>query len=115
MKTTTSTKLSAIKIIHTLIWIVFVMIISFVLWSGITAHISVYTWLAVASVFVEGLVLVIFKGSCPLTKLAGRYSNSQKENFDIYLPNWLAKYNKLIFGTLFCIGLALILYRLLIN
>jgi len=109
MKTGTEAKLILIKSIHTLVWIIFVAIIAFILWSGITSNISVYSWLAVASVFVETLVLVIFKGSCPLTKVARRYSDSFNENFDIYLPNWLAKYNKLIFGTLFFIGLVLML------
>ena len=28
-----------------------------------------------------------------------KYLNSTKENFDIYLPNWLAKYNKQIYIT----------------
>jgi hypothetical protein len=106
------TKLLFIKSIHTLVWLMFVIIIAFILWSGFTANISVYSWLAVAAVTGEGLVLLLFKGSCPLTKLARRYSNSQKENFDIFLPNWLAKYNKLIFGALFCLGLIIMLFRL---
>ena len=108
-----SKKLLFIKCIHTLIWVVFVLIIFFVVWSGITANISVYSWLAVAAVIGEGVVLLFFNGSCPLTVLAKRYSDSGKDNMDIYLPNWLAKYNKLIFGTLFCVGLVLMLYRLL--
>jgi len=40
----------------------------------------------------------------PLTLIAGNYSNSQKDNFDIFLPNWLAKHNKLIFTTIFHSG-----------
>jgi len=113
MKTTKSnSKLVIIKIIHSLIWLIFVLIIFFVLWSGITANISVYSWLAVATVAGEGIVLLLFKGSCPLTVLARRCSSSKKENFDIYLPNWLAKNNKPIFGILFCIGFVLMLYRL---
>ncbi|MFT7189365.1 MAG: hypothetical protein ACI9AV_002644, partial [Sediminicola sp.] len=36
-----------------------------------------------------------------------------KDNFDIFLPNWLAKYNKVIFTTLFIIGLGLVLIRIL--
>jgi len=109
MKTETEAKLVFIKRIHTVIWLIFVAIICFILWSGVTSNISIYSWLAVASVFGEGLVLLIFKGSCPLTKVARKYSDTANENFDIYLPNWLAKYNKLIFGTLFIIGLALML------
>jgi hypothetical protein len=104
-------RLFAVKAIHTLIWAVFVAIISFILWSGVTGNISRYSWLAVAAVIGEGLVLIIFKGSCPLTLVAKRYSESSRENFDIFLPRWLAKYNKVIFGSLAGIGAALMIYK----
>jgi hypothetical protein len=104
-------KLIIVKSIHSLIWIIMVTIIAFVLWSGFTSIISSYTWFAIAAVLIETLVLAIFKGSCPLTVVARRYSDSTNENFDIYLPNWLAKYNKQIFGTLFLIGLGLVLFH----
>jgi hypothetical protein len=103
------TKLSLIKIIHTLVWVIFVAMIGFVLWSGITQNVTTYSWLAAIAVLGEGAVLLIFKGHCPLTLMARRYSSSTRENFDIYLPNWLATHNKLIFSILFCIGLALML------
>ena len=102
-------KLIFIKAIHTFIWVLFVSLIAFVLWSGITTNITVYSWIAVAAVIGEGAVLMIFSGRCPLTLIARRYSDSTRENFDIFLPNWLARYNKQIFGTLFCTGLLLML------
>jgi hypothetical protein len=40
-------------------------------------------------------------GRCPLTDVARRYTDERTDNFDIYLPLWLARYNKAIFGTLF--------------
>ncbi|HEU5289339.1 MAG TPA: hypothetical protein VFU05_01775 [Cyclobacteriaceae bacterium] len=100
-----------IKSIHTAIWVLFVGVICFVLWSGITSNITVYSWLAAAAILAEGIVLAIFKGNCPLTVVARKYSNSTKENFDIYLPNWLAKYNKLIFTTIYAFGLLLMLFN----
>jgi hypothetical protein len=48
-----------------------------------------------------------------LTLIARRYSDSTKDNFDIYLPNWLAKYNKLIYTSIMGIVLVLTIYRLL--
>ncbi len=106
-----STKLNFIKIIHTLIWCLFVFVICYVLWSGITGNVSVYSWWAVAAVIGEGLVLLVFNGRCPLTVMARKYSASTRDNFDIFLPNWLAKYNKQIFIPLFCIGLAFMIFR----
>ena len=111
MRVAADIKLTLVKSIHTLIWVMFVSVIAYVVWSGVTGHISLYSWLAVAAVLIEGLVLTIFGGSCPLTKVARRYSDAKEDNFDIYLPEWLAKYNKLIFTTIFCIGLVLMLIR----
>lgn len=104
-----SNKLWLIKLLHTAIWLVLSSTVLYVLYSGITGHITGYSWCAVAAIIVEGLVLLLFKGSCPLTVMARRYSDSAKHNFDIFLPEWLAHYNKLIFTTLFAIGLLLML------
>lgn len=104
-------KLLAIKSIHTLIWVFFVAVIFYVLYAGISDRINGYTWIAIGSVIMEGIVLLVFKMFCPLTVLARKYSNSEKDNFDIFLPNWLAKYNKLIFTTIYAIGLIIVLIR----
>ena len=109
--TSNAHKLFLIKVIHTLIWLVMAAVVLFVLWSGLTGIITLYSWVAVAMVFGEGIILLLFKGYCPLTIMARRYSGSMRSNFDIFLPEWLAKYNKLIFGTLFIIGVSLIILR----
>lgn len=106
-------KLRIIKFIHTLVWLFFVTVIFYVLYCGIFNDINVFTWIAIALVVAEGIVLAIFKMFCPLTLLARKYSDSEKDNFDIYLPNWLAKYNKQIFTSIFIIGLVIVLIRVL--
>jgi len=82
-----SRKLLAIKVIHTLIWLFFVCLIFYILYSGIFNKINSYTWIAIGLVIGEGIVLVLFRMLCPLTVLARKYSDSTKENFDIFLPN----------------------------
>ena len=42
--------------------------------------------------------------------MASCYSNSTKDNFDIYLPNWLANYIKRIYTTLVVIILCIIIF-----
>ena len=112
MKAMDSTrKLFLIKLIHTVIWALFVAVIFYVLYSGFTDNVTVYTWIGIALVIGEGLTLLIFKMFCPLTLIARRYSDSEKENFDIFLPNWLAKHNKVIFTSIFVLGLIFVLYR----
>ncbi len=106
------TKLTIIKAFHTAIWVLFVGLIGYVLWCGISGNITVYSWIAVAAVIIEGLVLMMFNGYYPLTIVAKKYTSNRKSNFDIYLPNWLARYNKHIFTTIFIIGLVLMLVQL---
>ena len=60
-------------------------------------------WLAVAVCF-EIAVLLANRWACPLTAIAARYTEDRRANFDIYLPEWLARYNKQVFGTLFAAG-----------
>ena len=65
---------------------------------------GVVAWLA-AIVAGEVIVLMLNNMRCPLTRIAARYTDDRRDNFDIYLPEWLARHNKLIFGTLYFAGL----------
>jgi polyferredoxin len=97
--------LVAVKLAHTIAWAFFVtciLAIPVVSWHG---HHSAAAWLA-AIVFFEVAVLVANGWRCPLTSLAARFMDDRHDNFDIYLPEWLARHNKLIFGLLFTVGIA---------
>lgn len=49
----------------------------------------------------EVVVLWLNRWSCPLTPIAARYTQDRRPNFDIYLPEWLARYNRQMFGPLY--------------
>ena len=106
-------RLFIIKLIHSIIWLILATATFYILYSGLFNHITIYTWIAIAMIIGEGITLVIFRWACPLTGLARKYSDSQKDNFDIFLPNWIAKYNKTIFTGIFLAGVSLILFRIL--
>lgn len=106
-------KLFSVKLIHTAIWAIFVTLILYVLYSGLADNVNRYTWIAIGLVVAEGLVLLVFGGRCPLTILARNYSGSDRDNFDIFLPNWLARHNQLIFSTVYVVDLVVVAYRLL--
>ncbi len=106
-----SKKLLYIKLAHTIIWIFYVIIIGYVLYSGIYNRIGIYTWIAIGLVVFEGIVLLIFNGKCPFTILGYKYTDNAEVGFDIFLPKWLAKNNKAIFSTIFIIGIITIFYR----
>ena len=106
-------KLYVIKLVHTLIWLFFNIVIFYLLYAVIINKIDVWVWICIGLVLGEGIVLAIFKMYCPLTIIARKYSNSSKDNFDIFLPNWLAKYNKPIYTGIFSISVLLLIYRLI--
>ena len=108
-------KLLEIKLIHTIIWAFFVFVIFYILYSGITNSINTFTWIGIGLIIGEGFVLLVFKMFCPLTLIARKYSDSQKDNFDIFIPNWLAKNNKLIFTSIFLVGLMIVVFRVIQN
>ncbi|MEO5984886.1 MAG: hypothetical protein ABIP80_05235 [Ferruginibacter sp.] len=82
-------------------------------YAVIVNKIDKFVWFGVGLILVEGIVLLFFRMKCPLTIIARKYSQSVKDNFDIYLPNWLAKNNKLIYTTIFIIIICLLIFRLL--
>ncbi|MBK6486729.1 MAG: hypothetical protein IPF98_07650 [Gemmatimonadetes bacterium] len=93
---------------HTVIWAFFagcLVSIPAVLWSGRLSTAIVL----VGAVLVEVLVLVANRMRCPLTDVAARFTDDRRDNFDIFLPLWLARHNKRIFGTLFALDLMLTL------
>ncbi len=101
--------LRAIKLAHTVIWAFFVACIIAIPVYGWVGRYTVAGWLSVVVLF-EALIVVFNSWRCPLTAIAARYTSDRRENFDIYLPLWLARYNKQIFGTIWLAGVVFTLY-----
>lgn len=102
--------LRIVKIVHTLAWVIFA---GCILALPIAAYIKDFQLavLLIAIVLVEVIVLVANHFRCPLTAVAARYTSDRRANFDIYLPMWVARYNKQIFGSLFVAGILFTLAR----
>jgi hypothetical protein len=98
-----ATVLTAIKTLHTVVWAFFVACIVAVPATA-ALHRFRLTALFAGLVLLECLVLAVNRCRCPLTDAAVRFAPEDSPNFDIYLPVWLARYNKQIFGTLFVLG-----------
>jgi hypothetical protein len=97
-----------VKTLHTIVWTLFVacIIAIYVAAAGNRFGLAL---IMIAIVLGEVLVLVANRMSCPLTPLAARYTDDRRPNFDIYLPEWLARRNNEIFGPLYVGG---VLYAL---
>lgn len=105
--------LTVIKVLHTAVWVFFNIVIFYMLYAVIANKLDKWLWIGFGLVLLEGLTLLIFKWTCPLTVIARRYSDSEKDNFDIFLPNWLAKHTKLIYTSLVLVILVIAVLRLL--
>ncbi len=106
-------KLTIIKIIHTLVWVFFNVVIFYMLYAVLVNKLDYRLWICYGLIALETITLLCFRFFCPLTILARKYSSSTKNNFDIYLPEWLAKHNKLIYSALIGIIILITLYRIL--
>ena len=96
--------LRTVKVVHTIAWAFFascIFAIPIAAWRGNVTLVVVLT----AIVFVEVGILVVNGWHCPLTGVAARYTEDRRDNFDIYLPLWVARYNKTIFTAIFIAGL----------
>lgn len=93
-------RLRAIKLLHTVVWALFAGAILAIPIALLAGRLTLALWLSLL-VWAEVAVLAINHLRCPLTGVAARYTDNRADNFDIYLPLWLARWNKQIFGSLF--------------
>ena len=99
-----------IRIVHTIAWVVFASSIVAIPIVTLAGSIPTALWLSLL-VWVEVFILAANRMRCPLTGIARRYTSDRSDNFDIFLPEWLAKHNQRIFGSLFAIGELFLLWK----
>lgn len=100
----TTGALRLIKFAHTVVWAFFA---GAILAIPVFAALGQFNWVVILTVLimVEVIVLAANGLRCPLTGIAAKYTEDRRANFDIYLPLWLATWNKQVFGALFVSGM----------
>ena len=100
--------LTAIKLLHTVIWAFFA---GCILALPIVGLMHRFDWAVILTllILVECGVLALNRGRCPLTNWACGFTEDREANSDIFLPNWLAQNNKVIFGALFVVNELIVL------
>lgn len=104
-----------IKIVHSLIWLIMAAAVFYILYCGI---VGLFNWLLLAAfalIIIETVVLVFNHWTCPFTDMAKQADANWKDGDDIFLPKWIAVHNKTIFGSLFVVGMTLVLARVFIQ
>ena len=105
-----SRALIAVKIAHTAVWAFFVGCIFAIPVTGYLGRFR-WSWILTAMVIGECLTLAANRGQCPLTSVAARFTTERHQGFDIYLPVWIARWNKRLFGSAFIAGLLFVLWQ----
>jgi hypothetical protein len=102
-----------VKLVHTLIFAVLSACVIYIVISGSINRITLWTWVAIVAIVIEGLVLAVSGGRCPLTAVAERLGASDGSVADIFLPRWFADRIFPICGTLYLIGCVIVAIRLM--
>jgi hypothetical protein len=106
--------IAQIKFVHTLIFWILSLCVLYSLLSGISGHITSWTWIAVGLVLSESVILMVSGWTCPLTLLAERLGTERGSVADIFLPKWFADRIFPICGTTFGVAIVILLLRLLL-
>jgi len=104
-----ASRLAAVKLLHTVVWAFFAGCIVAIPALAWTHRYRAAAWL-IGIVAVEAIIVLVNGWKCPLTAVAARYTSDRRDNFDIFLPVWIARYNKLVFGALYICGATLTAY-----
>ena len=107
---TAAAALLGIKIVHTVVWAFFASSIAAIPVLAFANRLTL-AWILIGIVLVEVIVLACNGWTCPLTGVAARYTRERRDNFDIFLPERLARHNKAIFGTIYVCGVVVTLVR----
>lgn len=105
--------LMLVKAIHTAIWCVMTAAVAYIGYSVFRMSFNTLSYVALGLILVEMFVLLVNSWTCPLTNVARRYSRDTSYNFDIYLPRFVAQYNKEIFSVILALILFVYIYRII--
>ena len=99
-----------VKVVHTAIWAFFA---ACILALPVAGGLRRFDWAVglTGLVLIECGVLAVNRGRCPLTDVAERFTADRAPDSDIYLPKWLARHNKTLFGALFIVNEAIVLWQ----
>lgn len=100
------------RLLHTVIWAVMAASILALPVLAVAGRFA-WAWAVTLLMALEGVALGLSGGECPLTGVARRYTDEDGPAFDIFLPAFIAKWNKQIFGALFVLGEVMVVRSLL--
>ena len=104
--------LAAVRLVHTLIYLVNAGACFVLLYAGLSGFSGELLWISMALVAGEAAILFANRRRCPLSGIAVRYGAKETEFFyDTFLPERLTRYTVHFFSAVVLLGLALLVLR----
>mgnify|MGYP005832487543 CR=1 FL=1 len=97
-----------IRFIHGAITVFFLSCLAYIYYAGITNQVGLLVYIAAALLVLEGVVVVLNRGDCPLGAIHNRLGD-HKTFFELFLPRPLAKRAVPFLGVIAAIGILLVL------
>ena len=107
--------LRLLKTIHTVIWVIMATANVAAFYLAFAGRFNLWFFISIALLGGEIFVIVINRWHCPLTDIMASYTTERRPNFDIYLPEWLAKHNIRIFSILIALEVIVVVVRRFIH
>jgi hypothetical protein len=101
--------LTFLKTVHTMIWVVMASANVTAFYLAFVGHFNAWFFVAVTLLGGEVVVIAVNAWHCPLTDVMAKYTPDRRANFDIYLPEWLARNNIKGFGVLMALEITIVL------
>lgn len=108
---TDAQRLSAVRALHTAIYVVMTAGIFVILYAGITGRRGPWLWVALALLALETMVFGACGMRCPLTSIVDRYAKGQQVS-DTYFPERFTRHTLQVFGPVLALGVTLVAVRL---
>ena len=99
-----------IRTVHGVISLFFLSCLAYIYYAGITGRPTLWAYVAVIALLLEGLVVFVNHGECPLGTVHEKYGG-QKAFFEPFLPCHLAKRAIPFLAAVTAIGTLLLAWR----
>jgi len=109
LKVANKHKIFVIKLVHTIIYIFMVIGIFYILFAAITKTYDIWLYVSLALLILESIIYFANGRTCPFTNLAKKYGDEKGYVGDLFMPKSVADNTFYLFGTLFVLGLVILL------
>jgi len=100
-----------VKSVHIVIFLFNSLCAFYVLYCGIFRKRGFFLKIAIAAILIEGIILFFSDWVCPLTTLAIELGDEKGYVADIIFPDWFLPYVFPFFGSVFALGILLLIFN----